>query len=136
MPLLLPADIAAAPVATISGIALALLVALITLVETIVLRLLGWDTLLRCALVALVMNVVTTVIGAFLFLVPGGTLDASVGLGPVLLQLLIAWALSTAIEGGILLAYRRNARGQAFAVAAAANAVSYVGIFFVVALSR
>lgn len=131
-----PADIAAPPVASATGFALEPLFILIILIELIALRLLRWDTIWRCLLVAVVMNLVTTALGGLLLVLTDSRIDPDAALPALLAILALAWALSTAIEGAIMLAFRRDARGRAFGVAAIANGASYVLVALVLLLGR
>src|SRR4051812_17302377 len=97
--MLLPADLAAPPVAFVLGVAVVFLLAPIVVAETIVLRLLKWDSLWRSFVAALAMNVVSSLVG-FLLLGVAATVPESDVQAVLLLSLLPAWALSPPIRAG------------------------------------
>lgn len=122
--MLLPADIAAAPVAFVLGIAVIFLLIPIIVVEAIVLRLFKWAGLGRSFIAALAMNVASSLVGFLLVGITASVPANDVGRA-LLLALLPAWALSTLIEGGVMWAFKRGAFRRTLGIAAVANAVSY-----------
>ena len=124
MPVLPPADVAAAPVGLAAGIAYIILVPIV-IVEAIVLRLMRWAGTLRSFIAALAMNVASALIGVVILNVaalvrPG---DA----GRVLLIVLIpSLVLSIVIEGIVMWRLQRRSIGRTLGVAAVANAASYI----------
>src|SRR5262245_43992794 len=92
-----PATIAARQLTSVEGV---VLLVVIVLLEAFVLRALRWGNFRRALIASILMNAVTTLLGYILL----GLLDA---FGP-LPGLLLAWALSVALEGGILLAFNRG----------------------------
>ena len=121
---LLILDIAVAPRAAESSAFVAYLVGafvIIVMVETIILRLLGWGTFRRSFVDALLMNLVTTLIGAVgLFVLP-----ELVALLPA------ALVLSILIEGLILMRRRKeHSSGKIWLTSIVANIVSYALVFF------
>lgn len=135
-PMLLPADIAAPPVAFVLGVAVVFLLVPIIVVETIVLRVLRWGGLGISFLAALAMNVASSAVGVLLLNLPerAFVLDATAA---TFLSLLIAWALSTLMEGGIMQAFGRSALRRTFGIAAVANVASYtLLVVFVLFVAR
>jgi hypothetical protein len=123
--MLLPADLAAPPVAFVLGVAVVFLLVPIVIAETIGLRLLKWDSLWRSFVAALAMNVVSSLVG-FLLLSVAATVPESDVQAVLLLSLLPAWALSTLIEAGVMQAFQRLAFRRTLGIAAIANVASYV----------
>ena len=121
---LLILDIAVAPRAAESSAFVAYLVGafvIIVVVETIILRLLGLGTFQRSFVDALLMNLVTTLIGAVgLFVMP------------ILVALLpAALVLSILIEGLILMRRRKeHSLRKIWLTSIVANIVSYALVFF------
>lgn len=97
---------------------LCILTLVITLLEAIVLLLLKWGTFGRSLVAALVMNLVTTMIGFGMLVFMKG--DA------VYLGLLLDFLLSILIEGGVLMLFKRGAPRANWVAALAANAASYL----------
>jgi hypothetical protein len=123
--MLLPADIAAPPVAFVLGVASAFLLIPIIVAETVVLLALRWGRLGISFMAALAMNATSSLIG-FLLLnavsrVPERDVPAA-----LLIALLPAWALSTLIEAGVMWAIQRLPLRRTLGIAAIANVVSYV----------
>lgn len=110
-----PATMAARQLTSGEG---ALLLVIIILFEAFVLRAMRWGNFRRALIAAGVMNAVTTVLGFFLL----GLLDS---IGP-LLGLLLGWALSVGLEGGILLALNRGRARANWLGAFAANSATYI----------
>ena len=121
---LLILDIAVVPRAAESGAFVAYIVGafvIIVVVETIILRLLGWGTFRRSFVDALMMNLVTTLIGAVgLFVMP------------ILVVLLpAALVLSILIEGLILMRRRKeHSSRKIWLTSIVANIASYALVFF------
>ena len=94
----------------------------LSLLESIVLRLLKWGTFWRSLLASLLMNLPSTLVGFWLIsVVEFSRLNR--------LQFLLipaAWALSVAIEGGVLLLMKRDGGRQNWMAALAANTASYL----------
>lgn len=97
---------------------LCILTLVITLLEAIVLLLLKWGTFGRSLVAALVMNLVTTMIGFGMLVFMKG--DA------VYLGLLLDFLLSILIEGGVLMLFKRGAARANWIAALSANAASYL----------
>lgn len=97
---------------------LCILTLVITLLEAIVLLLLKWGTFGRSLVAALVMNLVTTMIGFGMLVFMKG--DA------VYLGLLLDFLLSILIEGGVLMLFKRGAPRANWIAALSANAASYL----------
>jgi hypothetical protein len=97
---------------------LCILTLVITLLEAIVLLLLKWGTFGRSLVAALVMNLVTTMIGFGMLVFMKG--DA------VYLALVLDFILSVLIEGGVLMLFRRGAARANWVAALSANAASYL----------
>jgi hypothetical protein len=94
----------------------------LSLLESIVLRLLKWGTYWRSLLASLLMNLPSTLVGFLLiWLVEFPRLNR---LGIWLI--LAAWALSVAIEGGVLVLMKRDGGRQNWVAALAANTASYL----------
>lgn len=125
------ADVAVTPIALIAGVSVLVVFLPVVIVEMIVLWRLGWARLGRAALDALIMNIVSTLVGATLVFAVYG-LDSLLS---VLLALLTAWLLSTVIEGGVLWLLRRGAVRRILFVSAIANAASYLLLTVVFLLS-
>jgi hypothetical protein len=89
---------------------------LVVLLEASVLWKRGWGTFRRAFLDSLAMNVVSVLIGAVI-LIP---------LAPLFL-LIIAFALSVLIEGGVLTMLKRHPVREVWQATLAANAASYLG---------
>ena len=96
----------------------------LSLLESIVLRVLKWGTLWRSLLASLLMNLPSTLVGFGLIWVwrdEYSRLDR--------LQFLLipaAWALSVAIEGGMLVLMKRDGGRQNWVASLAANTASYL----------
>ena len=94
----------------------------LSLLESIVLRLLKWGTFWRSLLASLLMNLPSTLIGFWLIrVVEFSRLNR--------LQFLLipaAWALSVAIEGGVLVLMKRDGGRQNWVASLAANTASYL----------
>ncbi len=121
MLIILPFDIASPGLlAATAGIGLLILCGsnvMIIGIESIVLWRLKWGSFKRAALGAIVMNIATSVIG--------------IGIVPFTMQLyfwglLIDFALSILIEGGILLLFKRDNKRATWLAALAANSASYL----------
>ncbi len=97
---------------------LCILTLVITLLEAIVLLLLKWGSFGRSLAAALVMNLVTTMIGFGMLVFMKG--DA------VYLGLLLDFLLSILIEGGVLMLFRRGAARANWIASLSANAASYL----------
>ena len=97
---------------------LCILTLVITLLEAIVLLLLKWGSFGRSLAAALVMNLVTTMIGFGMLVFMKG--DA------VYLGLLLDFLLSILIEGGVLMLFRRGAARANWIASLNANAASYL----------
>ena len=97
----------------------------LSLLESIVLRLLKWGTFGRSLLASLLMNLPTTLVGFWLIWLAGREWDTPVyQLGIWLIP--AAWALSVAIEGGVLVLMKRDGGRQNWMAALAANTASYL----------
>lgn len=98
-------------------LSVAILIALITLVEMVQLQLLHWGNTRQSMRASLVMNLTSSVAGIPLLVwFPH----------PNLPNLLLAWLLLVAIEGGVLTALRPRTPRYNWFVAAAANLASYL----------
>ncbi len=94
----------------------------LSLLESIVLRLLKWGTFWRSLLASLLMNLPSTLVGFWLiWRVEFSRLNR---LGIWLIP--AAWALSVAIEGGVLVLMKRDGGRQNWMAALAANTASYL----------
>ncbi len=123
--MLLPADIAAPPVAFVLGIAVVFLLIPIIVAETVVLLTLRWGRLGISFVAALAMNAASSLIG-FLPLNAVSRLPERDVPAALLISLLPAWALSTLIEAGVMWAIQRLPIRRTLGIAAIANVVSYV----------
>ena len=95
----------------------------LSLLESIVLRLLKWGTFGRSLLASLLMNLPSTLVGFWLM----GWLDGVSRLNRLGIWLIpAAWALSVAIEGGVLVLMKRDGGRQNWMAALAANTASYL----------
>ena len=95
----------------------------LSLLESIVLRLLKWGTFWRSLLASLLMNLPSTLVGFWLM----GWLDGVSRLNRLGIWLIpAAWALSVAIEGGVLVLMKRDGGRQNWMAALAANTASYL----------
>ncbi len=95
----------------------------LSLLESIVLRLLKWGTFWRSLLASLLMNLPSTLVGFWLM----GWLDGVSRLNRLGIWLIpAAWALSVAIEGGVLVLMKRDGGRQNWVAALAANTASYL----------
>ena len=94
----------------------------LSLLESIVLRLLKWGAFWRSLLASLLMNLPSTLVGFWLiWVVEFSRLNR--------LQFLLipaTWALSVAIEGGVLVLVKRDGGRQNWMAALAANTASYL----------
>ncbi len=94
----------------------------LSLLESIVLRLLKWGTFWRSLLASLLMNLPSTRVGFWLiWSVEFSRLNR---LGIWLIP--PTWALSVAIEGGVLVLMKRDGGRQNWMTALAANSASYL----------
>ena len=117
-------DIAVAPRASESSAFVAYLIGvfvIIVVIETIILRLLGWGDFRRSFVDALIMNLVTTLLGALgLFIVPD-----------LVFLLPAALVLSILIEGLILMRrHKEHSLRKIWLTSIVANVVSYILVFF------
>jgi hypothetical protein len=136
------ADVAVGPIILFGGLTLGLVVFLpIVLVESLVLWRLSWGSFRRSLGDSAIVNLASTLVGLVLFAlfvqtafqcvrVPAGdgqhTVNSCGWVVPPLLGLVALWALSVAIEGGVLLLLKRHAPRQTWIAALAVNAVSYL----------
>jgi hypothetical protein len=102
----------------------------IFLIESIVLRLLKWGTFRRSLLVSLLMNLPSTLVGFLLIWLAGFSRLNRLG-GWLVLP---TWALSVAIEGGVLVLMNREGGRQNWTASLAANTASYVLLFVMLRL--
>jgi len=94
----------------------------LSLLESIVLRLLKWGTFWRSLLASLLMNLPSTLVGFWLIWLAGFS-----GLNRLGIWLIPAtWALSVAIEGSVLVLMKRDGGRQNWMAALAANTASYL----------
>ena len=94
----------------------------LSLLESIVLRLLKWATFWRSLLASLLMNLPSTLVGFWLiWLAEFSRLNR---LGIWLIP--ATWALSVVIEGGMLVLMKRDGGRQNWIAALAANTASYL----------
>ena len=93
------------------------------LIESIVLRLLKWGTFWRSLLASLLMNIPSTLVGFCLLWLFGAW--RSQGL-EVWFVVLATWALSVAIEGGVLVLMNRDGGRQNWMASLVANTASYL----------
>ena len=99
----------------------------LSLLESIVLRLLKWGTFWRSLLASLLMNLPSTLVGFWLI-----WLAAFLRLNRLGIWLIPAtWALSVAIEGGVLVLMKRDGGRQNWMAALAANTASYLLLIFI-----
>jgi ABC-type nickel/cobalt efflux system permease component RcnA len=98
------------------GLAIVLLV-VVVLVEAAVLRLVRWATFPRSVLASLLMNIASLVVGLFFI---------SLSFIHPVIWLLLAFALSVAIEGGVLVLMDRPHAGRGLGAALIANVVTYL----------
>lgn len=110
-----PATIAARQLTSGEGV---LLLIVIVLLEAFVLRAMKWGNFRRALIASTVMNAVTTVLGFFL-------LDLLDVIDP-LFGLLLGWALSVGLEGGMLLLLNRGRARANWLGALVANTASYI----------
>lgn len=94
----------------------------LSLLESIVLRLLKWGTFWRSLLASLLMNLPSSLVG--FWLIWRAVFSSLNRLGIWLI--LAAWALSVAIEGGVLVLMKRDGGRQNWMAALAANTASYL----------
>jgi hypothetical protein len=117
------ADVVVGPVFWLAGLmAAGVLLVMIVLLEGVVLRLLNWASFGRSLWDALLMNLGSAV---------PGLLVALAGISGILVDMtwigfLVAFLLSAAIEGGILMLLKRRPRGETWRAALLANLVSYL----------
>lgn len=94
----------------------------LSLLESVVLRLLRWGTYWRSLLASLLMNLPSTLAGfGLIWLVGFSSLNR---LGMWLVP--VTWALSVVIEGGVLVLMKRDGGRQNWTAALAANSASYL----------
>jgi len=92
------------------------------LIESIVLRLLKWGTFWRSLLASLLMNLPSTLVGYCLVGLTGFSRLNRLGIWLIP----ATWALSVAIEGGVLVLMKRDGGRQNWMAALAANTASYL----------
>ena len=92
------------------------------LLESIVLRLLKWGTYWRSLLASLLMNLPLTLVGFGLIWLAGSSSLNRWGIWLIP----VTWALSVAIEGGVLVLMKRDGGRQNWMAALAANTASYL----------
>jgi hypothetical protein len=135
------ADIAVAPVLVMFPLLGLLWFGLVVLLETLVFRWLQWGTMRRSLLDTLVANIISTVVGIFLYgaflAVAFQCTSIPINNGRNVLHgcawnsftipgLIALWLLSTLIEGAALLRLRRHPARQTWRTALIANFVSYL----------
>jgi len=98
-------------------VALCLLTLLISLVEAVVLTLLKWNIFPRSLLAAVIINVVSSLVGGLLLIILQDT---------PLIWVVITFLMSTVIEGVILLKIQPGVGRRAWLIALAANLASYL----------
>ena len=101
----------------------------LSLLESIVLRLLKWGTFWRSLLASLLMNLPSTLVGFWLIWLAGfsRTYTEETPLNRLGIWLIpAAWALSVAIEGGVLVLMKRDGGRQNWVASLAANTASYL----------
>ena len=96
----------------------------LSLLESIVLRLLKWGTFWRSLLASLLMNLPSTLVGFWLIWIWRAEFSRLNRLAIWLIP--AAWALSVAIEGGVLVLMKRDGGRQNWMAALAANTASYL----------
>lgn len=102
-------------------VVLILIILLISLIEAVILTLLGWDYFRKSLIVSTIMNIASGIIGGILLvLVPH----------PTILGLIIAMILSIIIEGGIMMRFRSDVVGKTFLLVFLANLCSYAVVIF------
>jgi|RhiMetdeSRZDD1v2_1073273.scaffolds.fasta_scaffold235676_2 hypothetical protein len=144
------ADVAVAPIILAGGLTAGVTVFLpIVLIESLVLWRLKWGSFRRSLVDSTIINIASTLCGLVLFVmftltafqcvrVPAGdglhTVNSCDWLVSPLIGLAVLWALTVAIEGGVLLLLKRHARRQTWIAALVSNAASYVliGLGFLV----
>jgi hypothetical protein len=144
------ADVAVAPIILAGGLTAGVTVFLpIVLIESLVLWRLKWGSFQRSLVDSTIINIASTLCGLVLFVmftltafqcvrVPAGdglhTVNSCDWLVSPLIGLAVLWALTVAIEGGVLLLLKRHARRQTWIAALVSNAASYVliGLGFLV----
>jgi hypothetical protein len=110
-----PATIAARQLTSAEGVVLLIV---IVLLEAFVLRAMKWGNFRRALIASVLMNGVTTLLGFVLL----GLLDVT----GIPFGLLLGWALSVGLEGGILLALNRGRARANWLGVLAANTASYI----------
>jgi hypothetical protein len=136
------ADVAVAPIILASGVTAGVTVFLpIVLIESLILWRLRWGSFRRSLVDSAMINIASTLCGLVFFVmftltlfqcvrVPAGDGIHSVNscgwLVSPLIGLVALWALTVAIEGGVLLLLKRHARRQTWIAALASNTASYV----------
>lgn len=130
-------DIAAGPPFILVGVIYgAIVLAIVTLAEGAALRLLGWGTFARSLRDALLVNLASAIVGIVMSALAqeraagydperGGRLYDAPLVAPAL-ALLIAWALSVAIEGALLLRLGGQPPRRTWTAAVVINVVSYL----------
>lgn len=93
----------------------------IVLIETLILWVMKWDSFRKCLIASAVMNILSGIIGVFLFVVIT-FLDLNISFIPYWIS---SWLLSTLIEGTYLF-YSGQKSSRAWIVAAIANIGSYI----------
>ena len=117
------ADVAVGPVLCLVPMFGVILFLIVVGLETAVLKLMGWGSTGRSLRDSFLMNLVSTIIGAILFIFLAG-------LDSIYLPLLIAFILSVLIEGLILLPLNQTEdKRQGWIISLVANIVSYALIF-------
>ncbi|HLE28218.1 MAG TPA: hypothetical protein VI793_08880 [Anaerolineales bacterium] len=119
-------DVAGPGLFIVLGIGALIALGFVVLAEAVTLRVMKWGTFLRSLLASFVMNAVSGIAGIFI-----ASLIRSLGV----LWWLLAYALSVAVEGGVLMLMNRGQARQNWQAALVANAVSYLplGLFFILA---
>ena len=92
------------------------------LIESIVLRLLKWGAFWRSLLASLLMNLPSTLVGFGLIWLAGFSRLNRLGIWLVL----STWALSVAIEGGVLVLMKRDGGRENWTASLVANTASYL----------
>jgi len=101
----------------LTALSIAILILLITLVEMVTLQLLRWGNTRQSMRASIAMNLTSSVVGILLlalFPQPNGR------------NLLIAWFILVAIEGGVLTRLRPQTPRYNWFIAAVANLASYI----------
>jgi hypothetical protein len=102
------------------GIVLVVLTIIISIVESLFMFLLRWETFVRCLWAAFLMNMASAIFGAVLIV--------WMARGSACIWLPVSFALTVLVEGGVLMLLKPGSKSQNWNVSFSVNFMSYLFI--------